>query len=395
MCDVIARVTGDQALPEPNRRAFLQALGVTAAAGGLMAAGVGPARAGGPATSGRGRRDRTRLVLLGTAGGPGILAGERFGISTAVAYGDRVYVVDLGHGSLMRLRQSSLAGPTGTATSLTNVRGLFFTHMHSDHLMDWPSTYATGPINTLGRAPHPPIEVFGPGGRGTLPRLFPPGRPDARLYNPEDPTPGITGMTGYLEKAWAADFNDRARDTNFAGPQSMFNVQDIDLRGIWNPDGLGQPPRLDAPLQVWEDGEVTVTATLVDHHPTAPAYGFRFDTPDGSVTVSGDTGVSENLIALAEGTDYLVHEVIDPAWVERLVATLPPEVGGPLGQHLLESHTTIERVGRDVAEPAGATNLVLTHLLPADNPKGRWRAAQRGYSGQLVVGEDLMELRVG
>ena len=138
-----------------------------------------------------------------------------------------------------------------------------------------------------------------------------------------------------------------------------------------------------------------MSATLVDHHPTAPAFGFRFDTPDGSVTISGDTGVSQNLIDLAQGTDYLVHEVIDPAWVERLTATLPPEVGGPLGEHLLESHTTIEQVGRDVAEKAGVKNLVLTHLLPGDNPKGRWQPARHGYSGRLVVGEDLMELRVG
>jgi len=81
--------------------------------------------------------------------------------------------------------------------------------------------------------------------------------------------------------------------------------------------------------------------------------------------------------------------------VDRLVATLPPEVGGPLGTHLLESHTTIEQVGRDVGERAGAKNLVLSHLLPADNPRRAWRPAQRGYSGNLIVGEDLMELPVG
>ena len=62
---------------------------------------------------------------------------------------------------------------------------------------------------------------------------------------------------------------------------------------------------------MWSDGEVQVTATLVDHHPTAPAFAYRIDTPDGSVTVSGDTTVSQNLIDLAKDTDYLVHEVID------------------------------------------------------------------------------------
>ena len=143
---------------------------------------------------------------------------------------------------------------------------------------------------------------------------------------------------------------------------------------------------------MWKDGDVTVTATLVDHHPTAPAFGFRFDTPDGSITISGDTTVSQNLIDLARDTDYLVHEVIDPAFADRLAATLPPEQATALKTHLLGAHTTIEQVGRDVAEQAGAKNLVLTHQVPGNNPKSVWQAARTGYSGRLIVGEDLMEL---
>ncbi|MDP5185308.1 MBL fold metallo-hydrolase [Blastococcus sp. BMG 814] len=386
----------DPSLPESNRRNFLKVLGATAAAGGLLAAGAVPAHAQAPGPTGRGRKGRTRLVLLGTAGGPGFLAGERFGISTAVAYGDRVYVVDLGLGSLLRLRQSGLSGPTGAATALTQVRGIFFTHMHSDHLLDWPATYATGPINTAGRdRAAPPIRVFGPGDRGSLPEYRGlAGEQPPPVFNPAEPTPGIAGMTRHLQQAWAADFNDRARDTAFAPPQNLFDVQDIDLTGRWEIDPAGVPPRV-APFEVWADEEVRITATLVDHRPTAPSFAFRLDTPDGSVTVSGDTTVSENLIELAADTDYLVHEVIDPLWVDRLVQTLPAQIGVPLGAHLIESHTTIEQVGRDVAEPAGAKNLVLTHLLPEGNAMGRWQQARTGYSGRLIVGEDLMELRVG
>lgn len=90
-----------------------------------------------------------------------------------------------------------------------------------------------------------------------------------------------------------------------------------------------------------------------------------------------------------------MHEVIDARWVAALVATLPPEVGGPLGTHLLESHTTIEQVGRDLAQPAGAKNLVLAHLLPENNSDGTLAPGGRGYSGRLIVGADLMELPIG
>jgi ribonuclease BN (tRNA processing enzyme) len=393
MCDVISAVANDPTVPSSNRRQFLKVLGATAAAGGLMATGVGPALASpGNNGLGRGGNGRTRLVLLGTGGGPTILGSDRYGISTAVAYGNQVYVVDLGLGSFLRLRESSVSGEQGAASTLQNVRGIFFTHMHSDHLMDWPALWATGPINAGTRTG--PIEVFGPGDRGTLPRLsLRPGQPVPAVVNPERPGPGITGMTGYLRQAWANDLNDRIRDSGYAGPDSLFHIQDI--TSPWAPDALGKPPHLDRPIDVWTDGDVKVTATLVDHHPTAPAFAFRFDTPDGSVTISGDTTVSQNLIDLAQGTDYLVHEVIDPAFVDKIVAALPPGPAAALRTHLLEAHTTIEQVGRDVAERAGAKNLVLTHLVPGNNPKSVWERAGRGYSGRLIVGEDLMELRVG
>ncbi len=178
------------------------------------------------------------------------------------------------------------------------------------------------------------------------------------------------------------------------GP-GRFDVQDIDLSGIGEIDPEGRPPRLPRPIEVWQDGEVRITATLVDHRPTAPSFGFRFDTPDGSVVISGDTTVSQNLIDLARDTDHLAHEVIDPVYVDEIVARTPPELREGLREHLLESHTTIEQIGRDVAEPAGARHLVLNHLVPNDPSPQRWAAARNGYSGKLTVGTDLLQLGVG
>ncbi|WP_412515802.1 MBL fold metallo-hydrolase [Actinomadura madurae] len=392
MCDVL-RSAANQ-MPEADRRRFLKSLSAAAAAGGLIAAGS-PAAAAGPERKGpAARRHRTRLVLLGTAGGPGRLAGGPAGVSTAVVYEDRVYLVDLGAGSLIQLSQSGLGLDAEVSSSLARVSGVFFTHLHSDHVTDWPGVYATGTTNAFGRM-LPKVQVFGPGDRGTLPRVFPPGRPAPPVVHAEDPTPGITGMTSYLSRAFAQDFNDRARDNNLAAPESLFDVHDIDLAGVWDVDAEGRPPRLAGPLHVWDDGDVRVTATLVDHHPTAPAFGYRFDTPDGSVVISGDTTVSENLIDLAQGCDFLVHEVIDPKFVEAVTASLPDDIAGPAREHLLSSHTTIEQVGRDVAEPAAAKNLVLSHLIPSTNAASRWRLAQRGYSGRLIVGKDLMRLGIG
>lgn len=335
---------------------------------------------------------RTRVVLLGTAGGPQLMTSSRFGVSTAIVYGENVYLVDLGAGSPMRLIEAGLSGGGPRPTAFQRVRGIFITHMHSDHIVEWPMTYAIGAMNTDGSGP---IEVFGPGDRGSLPRMFPPGRPEPALFGKQAPTAGITGMTALLTDAFAADFNDRARDSNAPDPSAFFRVHDIDISAHWDVDPAGIPPRLAQPLEIWQDGDVRVTATLVDHRPTAPAFAFRFDTPDGAVVVSGDTRVSENLIDLARDADYLVHEVIDRRFVEEFSASMGGDKAEAIREHLLNSHTTIEEVGRDVAEVANVKNLVLNHLAPANNDPARWQLAQEGFSGRLIVGEDLMDLGVG
>jgi ribonuclease BN (tRNA processing enzyme) len=145
---------------------------------------------------------------------------------------------------------------------------------------------------------------------------------------------------------------------------------------------------------VYEDENVTVRAILVLHPPTFPSFAYRFDSADGSIVFSGDTTVSQNLIKLARGADILVHEVIDREWVESRFEPPMDSFEQAAVNHLLSSHTTIEQVG-EVAERAGVGTLVLNHLVPADNPVGRWLEAKRGFSGRLVVGEDLMQLGLG
>ena len=391
MCHVLHEAVAS--IPSPDRRRLLSMVGLGAVGAVAAPALRTPAAAAAPGARSR-STTRTRVVLLGTAGGPAVLDGGRHGASTAIAFEDKVYVVDLGIGAFGRLQQSGLAPDTGLGSALSWVRGIFFTHLHSDHTVDWPTTYAVGSMNVVGRSGGP-IQVFGPAPRDTLTRVFPPTRPAPAVVSPDEPMPGTASMTRHLRNAFAQDFNDRLRDSNFPDPDSLFEVHDIDHSAVWTVGPEGVPPRLATPIAIWKDGEVTVTATLVDHHPTAPAYGYRFDTPDGSVVVSGDTCVSANLIDLARGADVLVHEVIDPEFVDRLTATLPPETAGPVRKHLLESHTTIEQVGRDVAEPAGVGTLALSHLVPATNPVSRWRQARRGFSGDLVVGEDLTVIPVG
>lgn len=339
---------------------------------------------------GQAERHRTRLVLLGTAGGP-VWYGHREGIGSAVVVGGNVYLVDCGEGVGQQYRRANFAPFEGRRT-LRGLRGIFLTHLHSDHCIDYFNLLLFSWFNGIGLNPHL-VHVFGPGNRGSLPPLYG-ADPAPPAQNPENPTPGTVELTEYLLKAYGADVNDRMRDDRRPPLQTRFEAHDIPLPSTIVAGANANPaPDMDA-IDVYEDENVKVRAILVPHPPMFPSFAYRFDSADGSIVFSGDTTVSANLIKLARGADVLVHEVMDRAWAEsRFESPLDPTEEAAVN-HLLGSHTTIEQVG-DVAERAGAGTLVLNHLVPADNPHRRWLEAKEGFSGRLIVGEDLMQIGVG
>jgi ribonuclease BN (tRNA processing enzyme) len=109
--------------------------------------------------------------------------------------------------------------------------------------------------------------------------------------------------------------------------------------------------------------------------------------------ISGDTAPSDSLIQLAKNADVLVHEAMYLPAVNRIIAGASNAPG--LRQHLLDSHTSAEDAGR-VAQAAGAKLLVLSHLVPADDPtitEQMWiDAARVHFRGPVVVGKDLLEI---
>jgi ribonuclease BN (tRNA processing enzyme) len=343
------------------------------------------------------RRCRTRLVLLGTAGGPVWWPrSKRFGIASAVVVDGDVYMVDVGEGAFYQYRQAGLARSEEVDREMiTSLRALFLTHMHADHTIEYDNLLRWAFANGGQIPTNPPVEVFGPGNRGELePVSGPPPSSPLPVVNPENPTPGTVEMTDYLYKAFAADFNDHIRDSRVDVPWADFEVNDIEIPPGTVTDQNTEPsPPMD-PFPVFEDEKVKVTATLVDHSPCWPAFAFRFDTDDGSITFSGDTGPNQNLIKMAKDTDLLVHEVIDKHWVEGLFVDPTTPEAQAIIKHLLGVHTLIEDVGA-VAESAAAKSLVLTHLVPPHTPYSRWLEAGQGYSGRLIVGNDLMEVGVG
>lgn len=144
------------------------------------------------------------------------------------------------------------------------------------------------------------------------------------------------------------------------------------------------------PGLVMDDGQLRGTAAKVVHPPIDLALPYA---PDRSIVVSGDTRPIDALIRLAKGADVLVHEAMMPDRVFELVRSLPN--AQELTRSVLSHHTSAEQAGQ-VAAAAGVRMLVLSHLVPADDPNvpdAEWlAAARRHYRGPIVVGRDLMEI---
>jgi ribonuclease BN (tRNA processing enzyme) len=280
---------------------------------------------------------RTRLVLLGTGGGP-TPKRNRSAPAQVLLIDGVAYVIDCGNGVG---RQLALAGVKFQA-----LRHVFITHHHSDHNADYGNLLLLAWESDLNHR----VDTWGP--------------------------PPLVKMT-----------------------QTFLQLNDYDIQIRTVDEGrvpfapLIVPHEFSAAGPVMQDERVKVTAALVHHPPVEPAFAYRFDTADRSIVISGDTSPSQNLIALAKGADLLVHEVMHLPSLEKLIASEPN--AARLKEHLLAAHTTCEDVGR-VATAAGVKTLVLSHFVPGGYPfleDAVWLDAVRPYfDGEIIVGRDLLEV---
>jgi ribonuclease BN (tRNA processing enzyme) len=280
---------------------------------------------------------RTRLILLGTGGGPRPRKASSASAQVIVRNGV-AYVIDCGDGVA---RQLALAG-----VPLPTLRHVFLTHQHSDHNADYGNLLWLAWTAGLSTR----VDTWGP--------------------------PPLEKMTQLFFEMNQYDIEIR-----------MKNEGRVPLVPLVHPHELG------AGGLVMRDEQVKVTAALVDHPPVVPAFAYRFDTPDRSIVISGDTTPSDNLVELARGADVLVHSVVFVPAIDRLVARVPNATA--LKASILAHQTSVESAGR-VAQAAGVKTLVLSHFVPPDDPDvtdQMWiDGARVHFRGPVIVGKDLLEV---
>ncbi|WP_374101115.1 MBL fold metallo-hydrolase [Antrihabitans sp. YC2-6] len=308
------------------------------------------------------------LITLGVAAGPPPIRG-RIGISSALKIGDDVYQIDCGLGSFNAFTNAGL--------TFENLKSMFITHLHTDHMVDYFSFFLSGGYTAKpGKAA---VQVYGPGPAGGLPPSQI-GNANPPIVDPAEPARGLATTTAALVQAYAYTSNLFIRDMGIVDIQDTLKVNEIVVPP--GSDYQNRAPKTD-PFSVMSDDNIDVTATLVSHYDTYPAFAFRFDLKKSgkSVTFSGDTTKSDNLILLAKDTDILVHEAqfsLDDAYYGN---RFPPN-------YLKNSHTSAEQVG-EVAAAANAKHVILSHYQPSDLPDSEWLGkVGMHYSGKVTVGKD-------
>jgi len=273
---------------------------------------------------------RTQLVLLGT--GTPNADPERSGPAVAIVVDDVPYLVDFGPGVVRRAAAAFGRGIRGLDPKL--LRTAFATHLHSDHTAGYPDLIFTPAV--LQR--DAPLQVYGPA--------------------------GIRAMTDHVMKAWAGDMEVRLHDLEPA-KAAGYEVRAHEVK----------------PGLVYTDDRVTVRAFTVPHGAWKRSFAYRFDTPDRSIVVSGDSGPSDALAAACKGCDILVHEVYSTAGF----ATRPPA-----WQRYHRAYHTSSAELAALGTRARPGLLVLYHqLFWGTTDEALVAEVRQGYEGKVVSGRDL------
>jgi ribonuclease Z len=282
-----------------------------------------------------------KLWILGT--GTPTPSLRRMCSGYAIEAGNDVLVFDHGFGAHHRLLEVGIAP--------TQVTHAFLSHLHYDHMGDYPRLVLTRWDQGAGAIPD--LRVYGP--------------PPLRQVND-----ALFGNGG----AFDPDIISRT--------QNQCSLEIYHARGGQGARARPQPIVEEVrPNQVIAGNGWTVTVATVAHFgPHLISYGFRFDSPEGSIVYSGDTGPCASMGRLAEDCDVLIH------MCHYLSGT---QLGEGMSQSCM-GHMELA----NLAQHAGARSVVISHVTEQiDQPGVRERmVAQMAevYKGHIIFGEDGMQI---
>lgn len=271
----------------------------------------------------------TQVVLLGT--GTPAMDPDSSGPATAIVVDDAAYLVDFGPGVVRRAAAASRKGIA--AVRPENLTTAFLTHLHSDHTAGYPDLILTPWVMARKET----LNVYGP--------------------------KGLQAMTDHILAAWREDIELRTKGLEQRWP----------LRVVAHEIQAGP---------VYTDAHVRVTAFPVPHGEWEQAYGFRFDTPDRVIVISGDTSPSAELVKACRRCDVLIHEV----YAVGSKASMPD-----WPKYRARYHTSTRELA-DIARQSEPRLLILYHRaggMTHFSDEQYVNEVRQFYPGRVVVGHDL------
>ena len=266
----------------------------------------------------------------------------------AVIAGKRVFIVDAGEQASETLNRMQI--------DPGRIEAVLLTHFHSDHIgglgsltiQRWVAEHSSGRMRVVG-------------------------------------PPGVERVIAGLNEAYALDNGYRTAHHGEA-------VAATDAAGM-TAEPFELPQGADS-IVVLDDGDLRITAFVVDHRPAEPAVGYRFDYMGRSLVISGDTNYSPELVRAAEGSDLLIHDALSPELV-KLVEEAAAEAGltarAKVFADIPDYHASPGEAA-DSAREAGVHSLALTHIVPPLPLKGLEGPflgdAKERFNGPLWIARD-------
>ena len=272
--------------------------------------------------------DIIKVTILGS-GTPRVNI-DRFSQSILIEHKNDKFLFDAGRGALLRLNQSRILP--------NEIENIFFTHLHSDHILGFSDILMTGWVYHRKK----PLNIFGP--------------------------PGTINFVDSTIKSFEEDIKVRSL------PPESLNVENLNSNIEIIYDGF-----------TYKKNGLTIETFAVKHEPFTYAFGFKIFNSKYCMVISGDTTYSEQVIEKTKNCDLLIHEI---AHASEHTLEKYPKVKG-----VISYHTDASQVSK-IINTVKPRLTILNHVLSLDGSSDEQilNEIKKNTQHKVLVAKDLMTI---
>ena len=272
--------------------------------------------------------DIIKVTILGS-GTPRVNI-DRFSQSILIEHKNDKFLFDAGRGALLRLNQSRILP--------NEIENIFFTHLHSDHILGFSDILMTGWVYHRQK----PLNIFGP--------------------------PGTINFVDSTIKSFEEDIKVRSL------PPESLNVENLKSNIEIIYDDF-----------TYKKNGLTIETFAVKHEPFTYAFGFKIYNSKYCMVISGDTTYSEQVIEKAKNCDLLIHEIAHAS--EHTLEKYPKAKG------VISYHTDASQVSK-IINTVKPRLTILNHVLSLDGSSDEQilNEIKKNTKHKVLIAKDLMTI---